>query len=263
VITNLGDFAMTLRAIGAATGMLAFLMGSSAYAGIVTFSGQDDGASTSGPWPMSAAADASFLAAAAGFGTVRTETFEELPVGTGALGASFAIEGATVSSNTNLGPNDGFGGVNDTTIGNLYGFNITAGGSHWFGFPNTAGPSVATFAFSKPTNSFGFYTTGVQTVFTATLTVGFNDGASETLDLPINIDGGASFFGFTDTSPFKSVTITDVATASGTDAWGIDNVSYNFGVIPEPSTWALMGLGFAGLALVGLRQSRRGDLAAA
>jgi len=248
---------MTLRAIGAASGMLGFLMGTSAYAGIIAFSGQDDGASTSGPWPMSAAAEASFLGAAARFGPVRTETFEELPVGTGAQGASFAIKGATVSSNTDYGPNDRYGGVNNLTWGNQFGFNITAGGSHWFGFLTDGSEQVATFAFSKPTNSFGFYTTGVQAIYTAALFVDFNDGANKMLNLPININGGASYFGFTDTSPFSSVTITDV-TPTGVlpDAWGIDNVSYNFSPVPEPSTWGMMLLGFGGLGYAWYRRAK-------
>ena len=37
------------------------------------------------------------VAAAAGFGSVYTETFEEQTIGTGSQGASFGVNGATVS----------------------------------------------------------------------------------------------------------------------------------------------------------------------
>jgi hypothetical protein len=38
---------------------------------------------------------------------------------------------------------------------------------------------------------------------------------------------------------------------------------FEFAAVPEPSTWAMMGLGFAGLALAGYRRSRRDRLAPA
>ena len=238
----------------------ALLSAGNASAGVTqVFSGTDDGASASGPWPNSAAAAASFLSAAAGFGSTYTETFENVAVGAGAQGASFGINGATVSSNTNFGPNDGFGGVNDTDFGGVYGFNVTSGGANWFGFPNTnSADSEATFAFDAPTNAFGFYTTGVQSFAVAELTVTFNDGVSQSFDLPVNVNGGASFFGFIDSEAFTSVTITSVSNGDGTDLWGIDNVSYNLasGAVPEPSTWAMMLAGLAGLGFFGYRSKR-------
>jgi hypothetical protein len=231
--------------LGAASLAFACLIGASAQAGIVTYSGQDDGASTSGPWPNSASAESSFLPAAAGFGTVYTETFEGLSLGSG---PTWSLPGASV---TITGPNfgAGFTGVTNETFGNLYGFNITSGGQNWLGFAG----GTATFTFSSPDHSFGFYTTGVQTVFTSSLTVTFDDGTSQTLNLPINVNGGASYFGFTDTSAFSSVTITNLSN----DAWGIDNVSYNYNAVPEPSTWAMLLAGFAGLGFAGYRSSRK------
>ena len=215
-----------------------------AQAGITTFSGQDDGAPTSGPFTNSDAAASSFLTAASGFGSVYTETFEGVAVGPG---PTWTLPGASVTiSAPALGCN--FTGVCNATDGNLYGFNVTPGGANWLGFAEGS----ATFTFDKPDNSFGFYTTGVQTVFTSSLTVTFNDGTSETLSLPINVNGGASYFGFTDTATIASVTITNTSN----DAWGIDNVSYNSSAVPEPSTWAMMLAGFAGLGFAGYRKTK-------
>lgn len=230
---------MKLKTIALAA--FAIVAASSAEAGITTFSGQDDGAPIGGPFPNSDTAASSLLTAAAVFGPVYTETFDTIPVGTGANGGSFNIPGASVSLTTPYG--NPYGGVSNQVSSNVYGFPIS--GANFLAFDDGS----ATFTFNQSTNSFGFYTTGVQTEFTTSLTVTFNDGTSETLNVPINVNGGASYFGFTDTAAFKSVTITDISD----DAWAIDNVSYNASAVPEPSTWALIGLGFAGLAFAGCR----------
>ena len=188
-----------------------------AMAAINTISAQDDGAPVGGPFPNSSAASASFLTAATAIAPVNTITFEGLPLG---YSSSFtAAPGVTVNL---TGPDygDGFSGLSDTTFGNLYGFNTTPGGSEWLGFPTGS----ATFDFANPTASFGFWYTGVQTTFTSSLTVDFNDGSSESLNLPINVNGGAAFFGFTDAGEsISAITIDD----ESSDAWGVDDVSYN------------------------------------
>jgi len=217
----------------AALAFVTLLSAGGAQAGITQFSAQDDGAPVGGPFPNSAAAETSFLSAASTYGAVYTETFEELAVGTGGGGGDFAIQGATVSLDTTYAAP--YGGVNNAVSSNVYGFNVTPGGSNWLGFADGS----ATFTFDQPTNSFGFYTTGVQTVFTSDLSVTFDDGTSEDLSLPINVNGGASYFGFTDSVGVSSVTITDISD----DAWGIDDVSYNVSAAPEPGAWAMMLLG--------------------
>jgi len=220
-----------------------FLLAGYAEAGIVTYSGQDDGALIGGPFPLSTAAQTSFMAAASGLGPISTITFENL-----ALGFYSPIAAAPGVSVTLAAPNygDGFSGISTTTYGNLYGFNVTPGGSKWLGSPGGA----ATFAFSSPTQSFGLWLTGVQTVFTSTFTLTFFDGSSETLSLPINVDGGAAYFGFTDAGALiSSITITN----QSNDAWGIDDVTYS-SAVPEPSTLLLLG---GALPLLGLAYRRR------
>ena len=217
------------------------LTATSAQAAINIFSGQDDGASTAGPFPNSAAAETNFLAAAAGFGPVRTETFQSFAVGSG---GPFVFQGGSATLNTPFGIP--YGGINNDNSGNFYGFALP-GETKWLGFAN----GTATFSFSNPINSFGLYTTGVQTVFTPSLTFSFG---SDVLNLPINVNGGASYFGFTSTDPFSSLTITNISN----DAWGIGDVSFNVFAsgVPEPSTWAMLLLGFFSTGFM-IRRSRQ------
>jgi len=222
-----------------------------AQASTTTYSGQDDGAPTTGPFPNSAAAQASFLTDAATHGPVYTETFENVPVGAGGGGGAFGIPGASVTLVTPFAAP--YGGVNAGGSSNVYGFNITPGGQNWLGFANGS----ATFNFSSPTHSFGFYTTGVQTVFTSSLTLDLSDGSS--FSLPINVNGGASYFGVTDTVGITSATITNISD----DAWGIDDVSYNFAGVPEPASWALMLLGVFSLGGALRKQHRKAGALAA
>jgi PEP-CTERM motif-containing protein len=68
------------------------------------------------------------------------------------------------------------------------------------------------------------------------------------------------FFGVTNDTPFTSILVT-----STDEALNLNNISFGSAVsaIPEPSTWAMMMLGFASIALLGYRQSRRRTAVAA
>lgn len=229
------------KVVGAA--LLASVLGAGVptHAGtIVTFAGSDDGAATTGPFPNSFAAWSSFLTAAAAFGPVdSTIGFELAAPGFHDLNLSGGI--GTVNY-TATSPNSGVGvsGVNNTTLGNQFGFNVTPTGSQWLGFPGGS----ATFNFTVPTNSFGIWLTGLQAANLPNVTFTFNDGTSHLLLPTPNMNGGAQFFGFTDTDAFSSLTISSSSGPNGTDAWGVDRAAWNVAV-PGP----VVGAGLPGLAL--------------
>jgi hypothetical protein len=77
-----------------------------------------------------------FETAASGLASINTITFEGLAVG---FNSTFnAAQGVTVDVNApNLG--NGLSGINDFTLGNLNGFNVTLNGTQWFGFPHGIG----------------------------------------------------------------------------------------------------------------------------
>lgn len=222
-----------------------------AAAGNITeYIGNDDGAPVTGPFPASSASQAMFEAAAMGIASINTITFETLPVG---FQSSFtAASGVTVDVNApNLG--SGLSGINNFTLGNTNGFNVTPNGAQWLGFPQGS----VTINFAGSTQSFGVWLTGVQAATLSSLNVTFNDGQPESLRLSITTNGGAAFFGFTDPGAAISlITITGV----GTDDWGIDDVTYNLPaqlVLPEPSSLLLLGSGAAGIASLLRRKMQR------
>ncbi len=102
-----------------------------------------------------------------------------------------------------------------------------------------------TFNNTDPTNSFGFFLTGTESVYGLTTTVTFNDGSSQSFAIPANANGGLEYFGLIDTDAFSSFTISARCSAPDVcDFWGIDNVQFN---VPVPGPIA--GAGLPGLIL--------------
>lgn len=225
---------------------LACTFATPALSASVIFSGQDPGVGPGGPFPNSSAAEAAFLAAAGLVSTtVKTETFESATVGTF---TPLVLDDFTITTTAaNFGPP--YSGVNNTTLGALYGFNTTPGGEKWYGFPDFVA-TEATLTFDNAILSLGTWMTGIQELYTAEVTLELVNGSQEVFVLPLNNNGGAQFYGIVSTIPFSKVLIRQLNNPGFADAFGIDDISYGFAPVPEPASWAMLitGFGLAGFA---------------
>ena len=226
------------------------LMAGQAPAGVVTYIGTDLGAGPGSPIPNSDAAAANFNAAAAALGSVSLITFESAPLGSFSnltVAPGVSINGTDVNDNNQTIRNTS----NSPSIPSLDGFNTTPGGSY---FVEMMGGNLV-FTFAQPTQFFGVFLTGVQTVFFAD-SITFNDGTNQTILVPgsgtSSSVGEVAFIGFTDAG--KSITSVTINAGvpgnpnAGFDDIGADDVSFQS--VPEPSglldviVGSLCGLGY-------------------
>jgi hypothetical protein len=201
-------------------------------------------------------ARADFVAAA---GAATTETFDGIAVDTPFSRQSVNVGAFTL---TGFGPNQ--------TVRNVI---------------NPA-PAPINQTYNVNGSSFVFAVTDVDTGFVITFSsaitafgadfVGFNNFASLNprsfivvngieLSAPVvpgNADG--SFFGFISATPFTEISFirNPGLTPGNLDAFGMDNVTFATGAVPEPSTWAMMMFGFAGLGFMTYRRRKAAAVAA-
>ena len=228
-----------LTVLFSALSIVAVLSTPNATASVIVYSGADAGQTTPNG-PNSTSAQSSFLGAA---GPVTKIDFET------------ALTGVTITG----------GIISDTVFPacglNFCGGNTTAGGSFYLTNSSGSGPTfnTTTFSFAAPISAFGAYVTGGQ--LTQTLT--FADRTSQVIEVPHGAigAGGMVFIGFTDFG--KSITAVTLNTSS--DSVGIDDVFFDRPVaaVPEPSTWAMMILGFAGVGFLAYRRKSTSALMAA
>jgi hypothetical protein len=202
-------------------------------------------------------ASADFAAAASG---TTTENFDSISADT-----QFRTSSATVGelTLTGFGPNQStFNVINPTPPGpgsSIYNVN---GSSFINGI--TAVDTGFKITFNSAITAFGADFRGFNNLHSTTRSFVVVNG--EELSAPVvpgNAD--ASFFGFISDTPFTEITfVRNPALAFGsTDAFGMDNVVFGIGAVPEPSTWALMILGFAGVGFMAYRRKSKSALAIA
>lgn len=196
-----------------------------------TYLGADNSVSSLAQMVNSVAARDNFISVA---GNLNLYDFES------AIPSNLTITGGTTTGN-------GGGGC-----GAVCGFNTSPGGAL---FRRVDGGSV-TFTFTNPVDAFGFFVNGLQTDLVPQQTITYVDGAGQTrtVNMPTSTGGGGAFVGFIDFGQL----ISSVTFDATNDILGFDDLRFgrsanNPGdpnaVVPEPSTYALMITGLAGLVL--------------
>ncbi|HMO34623.1 MAG TPA: PEP-CTERM sorting domain-containing protein [Gemmatales bacterium] len=162
---------------------------------------------------------------------------------------------------------------------NAQGFNLSVSGSQFvFGNGDPFGNGISltnSIVFSTPVNGFGMFFVNVGDSVANSFTIALQEGAGGTPRVyPINASGDGTgnplnfsgrngdatfYFGIRDTTPFDRVTIT---ASSNQDGIVFDDLSVGFiAAVPEPTTYALVGIVLAGAGSWYVRKSREQYLA--
>jgi len=127
------------------------------------------------------------------------------------------------------------------------------------------GPDVVTITLPDARTAFylDFTTLFSTTTATFTLSNGYSTSFADTAILGTT-DGvkNFDFVGFISTTPFTTITLS----VPSQNSWVITSFGYdvtNASAAPEPTTWALLAVGFAALGYIGLRRGRGAGAAAA
>ena len=193
--------------------------------------------------------------------------------GTGALlqsdlngGAANVTGGVSVAHSLNKSVVGGFNfavdfqlsGTGSAAPDNSFAFNFLTGGTNIFsvnfapgGTNNTAipqlviGGTVVSQAVSGPTLAGGFFHLSITVTSGGAITATLGGGGTQ-------LNAAAGSVTPTGISSFSVSEVTNTAAGTGNDYIEFDNIS---AVIPEPSTYAMMGLGLVGM--LGLMKFRR------
>ena len=113
--------------------------------------------------------------------------------------------------------------------------------------------------------SYTAFSLNVGTFSDGSVTFLLSNGHSFTLNTFGNgYETAGGFFGVTDTTAFNSVLVTSSVLDPNTDnILSVNEATYGISAVPEPSTWAMMLLGFAGIGFVTYRRRNSASLRAA
>jgi PEP-CTERM motif len=124
-----------------------------------------------------------------------------------------------------------------------------------FGDSTLTNPLVVTF--NEPIQNFQI---DILNALAGNYELSDNAGHSDMFSLATT-GGSAQTVGFAATGTVVDITFLGPPSGNTTFDFAIDNVTFNqplSGGTPEPSTWVMMVLGFAGLGFAGYRASRKG-----
>jgi PEP-CTERM motif len=171
------------------------------------------------------------------------------------FGAGPITFGAITWSSTNASNQDGsvFGYNGGYGFGsNGFSSSVLTGVNDNFGFYGVS--DTMTFAFSSPVQAVGavlnWYPDAGDTAYISAYDASNNLLDTYTvLSTGTNVGTPNSFYGFWESTA-------DIAKFTMTDGYIAAIGGIYSSAVPEPSTWAMMGLGFAGLAFAGYRSRR-------
>lgn len=198
---------------------------------------------------------ADFVAAA---GASTTETFDSIAPDTQFRTQSVDLGAFTIAG---FGPNQAsWNAINPTPAPGNTIYNVN-GSSFVFGATDVGtGFSVT---FDSAVTAFGADFRGLNNQDNVARTFIVVNGTELAATIVAGNDVG-SFFGFISDTPFTTISfIRNPDLIPGhMDAFGMDNVTFATGAVPEPSTWAMMILGFASLGFATYRRMKIAAVAA-
>ena len=179
-----------------------------------------------------------------------------------------AIE--TASATTVTFPDPGYGNYNFSPASSYDGVTFSANEPGISGVGTSIGATQVNY-FDDMFGGYIFMSFAATTSFSAVLSQGYNgtsgavnvlvyNGAQEIGVFSPVVGGQDSFTPFS-ISGIGAFTAVDVTTTNGGQFPGIAQIQV--GAVPEPSTWAMMLLGFVGLGFVAYRRNSKPALMAA
>jgi len=145
----------------------------------------------------------------------------------------------------------------NVTSGSYYTPTSFAGDFITNSYPPGGTSNVLTISLGSSVTAFGLdFSTFNGSAATFTLNNGFVSSPIVTLSTPF---GSTQFEGFISSIPFSTISLS----IPSTDGWIVLDVTTAVSAVPEPSTWAMMILGFTGLGVMAYRRKSKPALMAA